>query len=241
MEGVCGVSWTSTIGSWVWRLADGIFGGAGDPYCWLGKTNFNYLTSLPEILWQIQKGVNGARADDTKGVKGTIIDWITPKGQSLIPHIPRNEKSGCGFNHERTGALLCPAGLDWNNIEYVHAELPSRHSVTSTHRIKTKLMNGQMQVAGDQWPLFLYADYTYDPKDPWNGLLRSGLLVSVGLFIFFQSMAGWSQSHRPSNIYLLYLVRSTRNPRWCDPWTHVFTACTLLPSHRLHMSQLRYV
>ena len=36
-----------------------------------------------------------------------------------------------------------------------------------------------MQVKGDQWPIFLYADYTYDSKDPWNGLLRSGLLVSV--------------------------------------------------------------
>ena len=64
---------------------------------------------------QIQKGANGARADDTKGMKGPIVDWITPKGQSLTPHIPRNIKSGRGFNHDRTGALLCPAGLDWNN------------------------------------------------------------------------------------------------------------------------------
>lgn len=66
---------------------------------------------------QVQKGVNGARADDTKGMKSAIIDWITPKGQSLNPHIPRNVKSGRGFYHERTGALLCPAGLDWNHSE----------------------------------------------------------------------------------------------------------------------------
>ena len=66
---------------------------------------------------QIQKGANSARADDTKGMKGLIIDWITPKGQSLVPHIPRNAKAGHGFNHEHTGALLCPAGLDWKNIE----------------------------------------------------------------------------------------------------------------------------
>ncbi|KAF9241132.1 hypothetical protein BU15DRAFT_32846, partial [Melanogaster broomeanus] len=57
----------------------------------------------------IQKGANGARAaDDTKDMKSTIVNWITPKGQSLNPHIPRNVKSGRGFNHERTGALLCP-------------------------------------------------------------------------------------------------------------------------------------
>ncbi|KIJ58976.1 hypothetical protein HYDPIDRAFT_44219 [Hydnomerulius pinastri MD-312] len=115
----------------------------------------------------IQKGANGARADDTKGMKSAIIDWITPKGQSLNPHIPRNVKSGRGFNHERTGALLCPAGLDWNNTE-----------------TRTKLVNGQIQVAGDQWPVFLYANYWYDPEDPWNGLLRSGLLVSALKHIF---------------------------------------------------------
>ena len=66
---------------------------------------------------QIQKGANGARADDTKGMKSPIIDWITPKSQSLTPHIPHNVKSSRGFNHDRTGALLCPAGLDWNNTE----------------------------------------------------------------------------------------------------------------------------
>ncbi|KAI6012367.1 hypothetical protein EDC04DRAFT_2870892 [Pisolithus marmoratus] len=94
-----------------------------------------------EIGELIQKGINGARADDTKGMKGTIIDWITLKGQLLSPHIPCNVKSGRGFNHEHTGALLCPA-------------------------------------------VFLYADYTYDPEDPWNGLLHSGLLVSAYKHIF---------------------------------------------------------
>jgi hypothetical protein len=44
---------------------------------------------------------------------------------------------------------------------------------------KTKLISGQIQPAGDQWPVFLYANYSYDTEDPWNGLLRSGLLVSV--------------------------------------------------------------
>ena len=78
---------------------------------------FIHLTVIFIRHWQIQKGANGARADDTKGMKGPIIDWITPKGQSLVPHIPRNVKAGRGFNHERTGALLCPAGLDWKNIE----------------------------------------------------------------------------------------------------------------------------
>ena len=49
-----------------------------------------------------------------------------------------------------------------------------------SQRTKTKLSNGEMQVKGNQWPVFLYADYMYDSEDPWNGLLHSRLLVSVG-------------------------------------------------------------
>ncbi|KIJ61943.1 hypothetical protein HYDPIDRAFT_30757 [Hydnomerulius pinastri MD-312] len=119
------------------------------------------------IVDLIQKGANSAWADDTKGMKSAIIDWITPKGQALNPHIPRNVKSGWGFNHKHTGALLCPAGLDWSNSE-----------------IKTKLTGRQIQVLGDQWLIFLYANYTYDAEDPWNGLLRSGILVSAFKHIF---------------------------------------------------------
>jgi hypothetical protein len=47
------------------------------------------------------------------------------------------------------------------------------------HRIKDKLQSGEMAVSGDQWPLFLYQEYRYDADDPWNGLFRSSILVSV--------------------------------------------------------------
>ena len=113
-------------------------------------------------------------------MKGAVIDWITPKGQSLNPHIPHNAKAGRGFNHERTGAFFVPLVL----IGPILSTCLLSYSVdfsfkNSPLRTKTKLMNGQVQVAGDQWPVFLYANYMYDPEDPWNGLLCSGLLVSV--------------------------------------------------------------
>jgi hypothetical protein len=72
-----------------------------------------------------------------------------------------------GFHHERTGALLCPAGMDWQNNE-----------------IKQKLKTGETVVSGDQWPVFLYHGYTYDSEDPWNGLFRSSLLTSAYKHIF---------------------------------------------------------
>ena len=46
-------------------------------------------------------------------------------------------------------------------------------------RIKDKLCSGELAVSGDQWPLFLYQGYDYNPEDPWNGLFKSTLLVYV--------------------------------------------------------------
>jgi len=48
-------------------------------------------------------------------------------------------------------------------------------------RIKEKLRSGELAVPGDQWPVFLYRDNLYDPNNPWNGLFRSSILVSVCL------------------------------------------------------------
>lgn len=74
-------------------------------------------SSWTDTTLQLRKGASGARGDDTKSLKGAILEWITPKGQALIPPLSRHLKMDRGFNHERTGALLCPAGLDWSNQE----------------------------------------------------------------------------------------------------------------------------
>ncbi|KAH6907818.1 hypothetical protein BKA70DRAFT_1104343, partial [Coprinopsis sp. MPI-PUGE-AT-0042] len=115
----------------------------------------------------IQKGSAGARADDTKGLKGVILDWITPRGQSLQPPLMRNVKTDRGFYHPRTGELLCPTNLDWNDTQTREA-----------------LRAGGIVVSGDDWPLFLYEDYKHYPDDAWRGLFRSTLLVSAFKHIF---------------------------------------------------------
>ncbi|KAG1791290.1 hypothetical protein EV424DRAFT_1476026 [Suillus variegatus] len=106
------------------------------------------------------KGASGARGDDTKTLKSAVLKWLVPRGQAVIPPLSRNIKSDRGFNHEVTGALLCPAGLDWSDAE-----------------TKQSLKSGETAVCGDQWPMFLYAGYRYDPEDPWKGLLRSEILI----------------------------------------------------------------
>ena len=70
-------------------------------------------------LKQIQKGSSGARADDTKSLKSVVLDWITPRGQSLYPPLACNVKSDHGFHHEHTGVLLCPPDFDWSDLESV--------------------------------------------------------------------------------------------------------------------------
>jgi hypothetical protein len=47
------------------------------------------------------------------------------------------------------------------------------------YRFRDKLRSGEMTVSGDNWPIFLYHGYYYDPEDPWNGLFRSAILMSV--------------------------------------------------------------
>ncbi|KAG1862623.1 hypothetical protein F4604DRAFT_1882268 [Suillus subluteus] len=108
----------------------------------------------------ISKGAAGARGDDMKTLKSAVIDWISPKGMAIQPPLHRNSKINRGFNHELTGSLLCPAGLDWKDPD------------------------GEMSVCGDQWPVFLYANHTYDADDPWCGLLRNRLLVSAYKHVF---------------------------------------------------------
>ncbi|KAG1781183.1 hypothetical protein EV702DRAFT_962815 [Suillus placidus] len=115
----------------------------------------------------IGKGAAGARGDDTKTLKSAVLDWIAPKGEAIQLPLHRNSKIDHGYNHELTGSLLCPAGLDWNDPQ-----------------TKDNLRSGELLVCGDQWPVFLYAHHTYDAEDPWCGLLRSRLLVCAYKHVF---------------------------------------------------------
>jgi Family of unknown function (DUF6698) len=82
-------------------------------------STFPLCLSVSLTFTQIQKGAAQARSDDTKSLKSAVLDWITPRGQPLNPPLSRNVKVDRGFQHECTGSLLCPAGLDWSCPEYV--------------------------------------------------------------------------------------------------------------------------
>jgi hypothetical protein len=75
----------------------------------------SYLFGLHSDFLKLRKGASGSRGDDTKSLKGAVLEWIAPKGQALNPPLSQNVKLDRGFNHERTGPLLCPVNLDWSD------------------------------------------------------------------------------------------------------------------------------
>ncbi|KAG2343819.1 hypothetical protein BDR05DRAFT_947920 [Suillus weaverae] len=103
--------------------------------------------------------------DWVKGPLSAVLEWLVPRGQVIILPLSQNIKSDHGFNHEVTGALLCPTGLNWSNVE-----------------TKQSFKSGKTSVCGDQWSMFLYACYVYDPEDLWKGLLRSKILIFINSF-----------------------------------------------------------
>ncbi|KAF6745743.1 hypothetical protein DFP72DRAFT_823847, partial [Ephemerocybe angulata] len=115
----------------------------------------------------LTRGIDSARADDTKSLKSVLVDWITPHGGFLSPPIQRNVKTDRGFHHPRTGELLCPVNLDWDDP-----------------KVRKDLASGNLVPSGDLWPRFLYSGYEYDPSNPWSGLFRSAILVSAYRHVF---------------------------------------------------------
>ncbi|TEB25444.1 hypothetical protein FA13DRAFT_1637543, partial [Coprinellus micaceus] len=152
------------------------------------RLNTGTEEDLIYVATMLTKGINSARSDDTKSMKSAIVDWITPHKQVLTPPIQRNVKTDRGFHHERTGELLCPVNFDWND-----------------QKIRRDLESGALVPAGDMWPRFLFRNFKYNPEDPWEGLLRSSLLVKAYKHVFTSPSSvtsGASKATRSSNARL---------------------------------------
>jgi hypothetical protein len=139
----------------------------------------------PHIYIKIQKGVSCVRSDDTKGMKGAVLGWITPQDAPLNPPLACNIQTNRGYHHPITGALLCPTGIDWNDPGYVTLTSGiydlEQSSSDSPTRVRAKLASGEMAVSGDQWLMLVYANQEYNPDNPWSRLFRSQLLIYVSV------------------------------------------------------------
>ncbi|RXW13507.1 hypothetical protein EST38_g12348 [Candolleomyces aberdarensis] len=168
----------------------------------------NMIPELEDQLWHenttaedkkhiadmVQKGVKGARADDTKGLKSALVDLVTPLNGVLRPPLSRGNKNGRGFLHEETGRYLCPTDYEW-----------------SDQSVKQKLRLGELIPTPDQWPIFLYEGLKFNPEDPWEGLLKGHLMVQAFKYIFTSpsSVDGDARATRSGNAALHGMKRVT--------------------------------
>ncbi|KAG1823252.1 hypothetical protein DFJ58DRAFT_720072 [Suillus subalutaceus] len=118
------------------------------------------IDSYPGLLNHLTSGEEEdiIHVGELLGKGASVLEWLVPRGEVVIPPLSQNIKSDRGFNHEITR-------LDWSGCSII--------------RIKLSLKSGETAVRGDQWLMFLYARYDYDLEDPWKGLLRSEILIFI--------------------------------------------------------------
>ncbi|KAG2737403.1 hypothetical protein P692DRAFT_20761886, partial [Suillus brevipes Sb2] len=63
----------------------------------------------------LNKGADGARADDTTRLKVTVASWLMQQNPPPNPVIQGQNKICRGFNNNATGRLICPVDYDWND------------------------------------------------------------------------------------------------------------------------------
>ncbi|KAI0310927.1 hypothetical protein OF83DRAFT_1069701 [Amylostereum chailletii] len=175
------------------------------------------------------RGIRSSRADDTKSLKSVILDWLMPDHSPLYPHIPRNNKSLRGFNHPVTGEHLCPTGYDWSNA-----------------KTREALRTGSLSVPGNHWPVLLYVDLEYDPNDPWNGFMKSKVLVYVQVSVIHRpprtNLSGNAAIHGMVRVTKASLAYVPTQARFCLLSATVFSQNDkITDSERFYNSLLNYL
>ncbi|KAF8437720.1 hypothetical protein L210DRAFT_3546765 [Boletus edulis BED1] len=126
-------------------------------------------TELALVCYELKKGADGARADDTNSLKHSVANWLNEQQPPPSPLLPVNDKQGRGFDHDLTGSLLCPIDFNWLDI-------PIRTAIRDYHP--------RYAVTAHMWPSFLYAKGRGDPESPSEGLFKGELLVRAFRCIF---------------------------------------------------------
>lgn len=111
-----------------------------------------------------------------------------------------------------------------------------QQALNSIYRVKEKLRTGELSVAGDQWPIFLYNSYKYDDNDPWKGLLQSSILVKASRhFLWYKcNVLTRYRDIRHSNIFLLLQVLWKEKLKQQGQEMPEYTAWLVWLEHPLH-------
>ncbi|KAG1883851.1 hypothetical protein F4604DRAFT_1920368 [Suillus subluteus] len=124
---------------------------------------------LSHVYSKLNKGADGARADDTTRLKVTVAAWLMQHTPPPNPVIHGQKKMGRGFNNDATGRLICPVDYDWSD-PVVQQGIRDYHP--------------DYCVTAHSWPAFLYKDEQYDSLKPTDGLFKGQLLLKTFKYIF---------------------------------------------------------
>ncbi|KAG1827582.1 uncharacterized protein BJ212DRAFT_1443543 [Suillus subaureus] len=116
-----------------------------------------------------------------------LLERLREGSEEEILHVGELIGKGASAARGEDTKSLKPVVIDWivPAGEVILPPLPRNSKINRgfNHPL-THLQSGVISVSGDQWPLFLYANEAYDPEDPWNGLLRTCLLINAFRHIF---------------------------------------------------------
>ncbi|KAG1785968.1 uncharacterized protein HD556DRAFT_1450170 [Suillus plorans] len=118
---------------------------------------------------KLNESSDGARGDDSAGLKRAVADWLMECTPTPNPPIHKQSKSGQGFYHDMTGRLLCPVDYNWSD-PIVRASIRDYHP--------------DFRITACSWPSFLYKDGHYDPQNPAKDLFKGELLVKAFKRVF---------------------------------------------------------
>lgn len=119
----------------------------------------------------LNTAAKAARGDDISTLKHRLILYLLGSCSHALPVGIEpirvdTEKHQYGWNHVQTGRMLCPAEL----ITEFDAD-PSGFC--------NAVLAGRRAIVGDDFPIFLYDGYIYDPDKAEEGLLRGHLLIQA--------------------------------------------------------------
>lgn len=97
------------------------------------------------------------------------------------------------------------------------------------YRVKSQLKNQELITSGDDWPIFLYRDETFDSSGPWRGLLRGRLLVLVCAYPALVALDGSVNLRALSTSSLPPAQRTTR-PAPLETATLNYMVCRVTPA-----------
>jgi hypothetical protein len=137
-------------------------------------------------FWQLRKGADMARGDDTSHLKAAVVEWVVDMFGVSDPPLQARSKDERGFANEHTGRLLCPSKYSWDDPAWVFLSFSpySYYSlVNSWNRECAGIHDGHADyiVTASSWPMFLYANLTCDQDDLEKGLFKGSMLVKASI------------------------------------------------------------